>query len=210
MSFGVRYITLIREFTKSAGARLELLQSISRFWAHNSQFLMIVFDKLLQYRVVDPIDVVSWVFAGEQAIVMGDNAPRDWTNFTTWDVLRMTLEKVQTRVAGATARLEALRKKEENRVDAERAARAELVETAEDIVTTAPAEVETVERQLSSVTREQEALIVEIVRQFNDFFLTMDTGKDDSWSIWFAKGWWAEFCRAVSPAIPLLRSSPAE
>ena len=197
-----RYITLLREFTDSAVFRLALLRSVSRFWVRNSQFLIIVFDKLLQYRIVDPIDVVNWVFLGEQPVLDGEVLPRDWTNVSTWDILRMTLEKVQTRVAGAATRLGAFRRREENRIDAERAAGAEANEAAAEAANTAVAELEAAERQLESVKREQEVLVVEIVRKYHQTFANLDVGNiSDEWLIWFAKGWWAEFCRAVGPNV---------
>lgn len=125
-----RYIALLREFTAQSADRLALLRSVSRFWTENSQFSTIVFDKLLQYRIVDPIDVVGWVFGGERGSVEEEDsaAGRDWSSVTSWDILRMTLEKVQTRVINTTARLQVLRKREEDRVDAEAAAGAEVVE----------------------------------------------------------------------------------
>ena len=137
----------------------------------------------------------------------------------------MTLEKVQIRVAGATSRLETLRKREENRLDAERAARAtegEMVtdgaddnasgipvEAAADgsagegdkadTAAAAAAEVAAVERQLASVKKEQEALIVEVVKRFHQTLSGLDAATDvDQWQKWFVQGWFAEFCRAVS------------
>jgi nuclear cap-binding protein subunit 1 len=228
-----RYITLLRDSTKSSTARLALLRSVARFWSRNSQFSGIVVDKLLQYRIVDPVDVVAHIFEGEQPVLDGEITARDWTDINAWHTLRMTLEKVQIRVAGATSRLETLRKREENRLDAERAARAtegEMVtdgaddnasgipveaaadgsagegDAKADAAAAAAAEVAAVERQLASVKKEQEALIVEVVKRFHQTLSSLDAATDvDQWQKWFLQGWFAEFCRAVSPACPFTR-----
>lgn len=237
-----RYIVLLRTLTKSASARLDLLRSVGRFWARNSQFAGIVTDKLLQYRIVDPVDVVAHIFEGEQPALDAPAQQRDWADINAWHTLRSTLEKVQIRVAGANGRLDALRKKEEDRLDAERAKRAvgdagdgaggEMAtddpmaaagapaapdaETADqsaapgadaqavdggDAAAAAAAELAAVERQLASVKKEQEALIVEVVKRFHaalsDASLEAE-GEEAKWQKWFIQGWYAEFCRTVS------------
>ena len=223
-----RYIALLREFTSSAFDRAALLRTTSRFWTRNSQFCLIVFDKLLQYRIVDPIDMVSWIFEGEQETLDGPLTARNWADITSWDVLRLTVEKVQTRAKNATARLEQLRKREENKKDAERAAAAGdpiamegaesecgasrmIVET--DILAATPAEaaaeapaedtgaaeVAAVEKQLANIKKEQASMLVEILRRFHATFTAFDTeASADAWTRWFAQGWFAEFCRLVS------------
>jgi len=213
-----RYLTLLRELTDSPASRLAFLRSCSRFWKFNSQFTHIVFDKLLQYRLVDPIDVVSWVFSGEQSALLDDKSvsPRDWSDINVWEILKMTLEKVQTRVVGSSSRLEALKKKEENRLDAERAALQKPGQGQEDmnvdgtngvsqVASGNSEELEKIEKLVESVQKEQDALITEVVRRFNETLSSLpisDNNEDrQKWIRWFAVGWFDEFVRAVS-AIP--------
>lgn len=224
-----RYITLLRSLTKSSAARIDLLRSVGRFWARNSQFAGIVVDKLLQYRIVDPVDVVAHIFEGEQPTLDAEQpTPRDWSDINAWHTLRSTLEKVQIRVVGANGRLEALRKREEDRLDSERAKRtiaegqmvtdeptadggvADAAAAADgegasapdggDAAAAAAAELSAVERQLASVKKEQEALIVEVVKRFNDALSATPAGEEEQarWQNWFLQGWYAEFCRTVS------------
>ena len=208
-----RYIVILRESTNSAAARMALLRSASRFWASNTLFRHIVFDKLLQYRIVDPIDVLNFVFEGEELVLDGEITPRDWSDLSIWDIFRMTLEKVQNRVLAVTLRLENLRKREENRMDTERAAAGEMKTDENDDGTTMKADVEgqepkitdeqaaievaNVEKQVEAVKKEQESLFVDVVKKWQETLAAVQ-GSEDAWSAWFAHGWFNEFCRAVS------------
>lgn len=209
-----RYIVILRESTNSAAARSALLRSASRFWSSNTLFRHIVFDKLLQYRIVDPIDVVNFVFEGEELVLDGEITPRDWSDLSIWDLFKMTLEKVQNRVLAVTLRLENLRKREENRMDTERAAAGEMKTDENDDGTRAEGEgeakitdeqaaieVANVEKQVDAVKKEHESLFVDVVRRWQET-LTAVEGGEDAWSAWFANGWFNEFCRAVR-AMPL-------
>jgi nuclear cap-binding protein subunit 1 len=104
----------MRELVARPGAPAALLRIVFKFWAQNRQFGFIVFDRLLQYRVVNPPDIVAWVFNEEEE--------RDWSDIANWDVLRSTLERVGSRVKQLTARLQTLKKTEEAKADADRAA----------------------------------------------------------------------------------------
>jgi nuclear cap-binding protein subunit 1 len=108
------YLGLMRELVARPGAPAALLRIVFKFWAQNRQFAFIVFDRLLQYRVVNPPDVLAWVFNEEEE--------RDWSDIANWDVLRSTLERVGSRVKQLTARLQTLKKTEEAKADADRAA----------------------------------------------------------------------------------------
>jgi len=66
------YLPLLRNLaaggnTSSGGipsleARMDILTASARFWKRNRQMVGIMFDKLMQYQIVDPTDVVSWAF----------------------------------------------------------------------------------------------------------------------------------------------------
>jgi nuclear cap-binding protein subunit 1 len=129
-----RYLPLLRQIVKQgegdeAGgnearkARSDVLSSASRFWERNRQMVGIVFDKLMQYQIVDPSDVVSWTFAhsstherraeqekGEELEVEG----RSLSAFE-WDLLRAALDKANGRVVIARRKVTALRKEEDER-----------------------------------------------------------------------------------------------
>lgn len=64
------------------------------------------------------------------------------------------------------------------------------------------AEVAAAEKQLANLQQEQANLLVEVVRQFLATFAAHGSGSEqDEWARWFARGWFAEFCRAVSPLL---------
>jgi nuclear cap-binding protein subunit 1 len=74
----------------------------------------IVFDKLMQYQIVDPTDVVGWTFVngagiGQLSAVLG---PLSLSAFE-WDLLKGALDKANGRVMIARRRVTALRKEDD-------------------------------------------------------------------------------------------------
>lgn len=117
-----RYLPLLRNLaaggisssggTPSLEARMHILTASARFWKRNRQMVGIVFDKLMQYQIVDPTDVVSWVFGSG----LGNGEGPLKVDHRQWDLLRAALDKANGRVMIAKRRVIALRKEEdENR-----------------------------------------------------------------------------------------------
>lgn len=120
-----RYHDLLRALSTTPAARVTILASTARFWARSAQWVLIVFDKLLQYRIVEPVDVVTYVFSppsdapGAVLLHAGNSSAfsfsadatelggtlRDWSSFNWWLVLRLTVEKVVGRVGQLTQRV---------------------------------------------------------------------------------------------------------
>jgi len=140
-----RYHALLRDLSSSPAMRLAILSSTVRFWALAPQWVQIVFDKLLQYRIVEPADIIDFVFAPPRnipALVLlgsGDGvagsfsrvAPpeaggleRDWSTFSWWDIVRITVDKVNGRVEQVRKRLETLEREEADEADRKAAAEA--------------------------------------------------------------------------------------
>lgn len=92
-----RYMALFKSVTSSAPRRRQALDAISTFFGTNHHFIHIAIDKLMRYRILDPIDVVRWV--------LGSNSHS--IPFAQWDILLSTLDLMNTRVNGTKARLEA-------------------------------------------------------------------------------------------------------
>jgi nuclear cap-binding protein subunit 1 len=98
-----RYLPLLRALAAGGPpARQGVLAAAGAFWATSPQMVGIVFDKLMQYQVAEPADVVAWAFAAHLA-------PE------RWDVLRAALDKAHGRVVVARRRIAALRKEEDER-----------------------------------------------------------------------------------------------
>ncbi|WAR62696.1 hypothetical protein PtB15_15B283 [Puccinia triticina] len=115
-----RYLELLRNLTNSASARASLLQTVSKFWRKNGQFELIVIDKLLEYRVIDPIDSLRHSFETYKT--------SQWGELQFWDGMKMTIEKVTRRVKASRTKLAKLKKDEEDQRDRQRAAGGEILE----------------------------------------------------------------------------------
>lgn len=101
-----RYLTLLRNLTTSPSARQELLTTVAVFWKRHPQFHLIVLDKLLQYRLVDTRDVITWVFAPSEE--QPNTRPKTWSDPDLWVILQITLKSVRKNVEGARLRVEGL------------------------------------------------------------------------------------------------------
>ena len=120
-----RYLPLLRNLaaggiSSSGGApsleaRMDILTASAQFWKRNRQMVGIVFDKLMQYQIVDPTDVVSWSFGSG----LGNGGGQLKVDHRQWDFLKAALDKANGRVMIAKRRVVALRKEEdENRARA--------------------------------------------------------------------------------------------
>lgn len=120
-----RYLPLLRNLaaggissnggTPNLEARMDILSASAQFWKRNRQMVGIVFDKLMQYQIVDPTDVVSWAFGSG----LGNGEGPLKVDYRQWDLLKAALDKANGRVMIAKKRVIALRKEEdENRARA--------------------------------------------------------------------------------------------
>ncbi len=123
-----RYHSLLRQLSRSPRMRAAILSGAVRFWARSQQWVHIVVDKLLQYRIVEPADVVEFIFSpptDEPATIKagnGDEGREGWVGFNSWTLLRLTLEKVNGRVDQLKKRLEEIQRKEAEELERKEAA----------------------------------------------------------------------------------------
>ncbi|GAA5864299.1 hypothetical protein JCM1840_006735 [Sporobolomyces johnsonii] len=199
-----RYLTLLRNLTPTAEKRQDLLNTVAVFWRRNAQFHLIVLDKLLQYRLAEPSDVIAWVFAPQ-----AEGARRKtWSDLDLWGIVAITLRTLDSRVEAGRGRVEGLKREEETR-EAEKtegeaaptgeAAKEESSENKVEgdgdvaIKDASNPEITSAISYLSELEAEQNDVLVEIVRQFAKL-LPEDVDKDD-WETWWTEGWFREFCR---------------
>lgn len=115
-----RYLPLLRNLaaggistggSPSSEARNDILSAVLAFWQHNKHMVVIVFDKLMQYQIVDTPDVINWTFrhAGTH---INDSQYHSCT-FFQWDLVKGALDKANGRVVVARRRLAAVRKEED-------------------------------------------------------------------------------------------------
>lgn len=120
-----RYLSLLRNLASgsisSSGsggnpeAKSDILTAAAAFWKYNRQMVGIVFDKFMQYQIVDPTDVVAWTFMN--GVVVGQipelSGPMNLSAFE-WDLLRGALDKANGRVTIARRKVIALRKEDDD------------------------------------------------------------------------------------------------
>lgn len=62
-TYNVRYLPLIQDFNSLPQNKLHTIKVTASFWARNTQFLEIILDKYMNYRVLDPASIISWVLS---------------------------------------------------------------------------------------------------------------------------------------------------
>lgn len=120
-----RYLPLLRSIASSGAstaggngnpeAKAGILTAAAAFWKNNRQMVGIVFDKLMQYQIVDPTDVVGWTFINGAGL----GQPSELTgplslNAFEWDLMRGALDKANGRVMIARRKVTALRKEDDD------------------------------------------------------------------------------------------------
>jgi nuclear cap-binding protein subunit 1 len=104
-----RYLPLLRTLGSTAENKLDYLNASAKFWRRNSQMISIVFDKLMQYQIVDPSDIIGWSFKSHE-----DGSATPHISVQGWDLLKAALDKAIGRVAIAHQKVQTLRKEEED------------------------------------------------------------------------------------------------
>lgn len=115
-----RYLPLLRNLasgsiTTTAGssleARMDILNAVATFWRRSRHMIVIVFDKLMQYQIVDPTDAVAWAFTSG----IGHASSYPSIDALRWDVIKGALNKANGRVLIARRKVSALRKEEDEK-----------------------------------------------------------------------------------------------
>lgn len=96
-----RYLIVLRALSGSPEAKKHVLELVANFWQRSHQMVGIVVDKLMQYQIVEPADVVGWVFAHS-------------SKGLDWDLLRSAVDKANGRVVVARRRVATLRKEDDD------------------------------------------------------------------------------------------------
>jgi nuclear cap-binding protein subunit 1 len=121
-----RYLPLLRNVASdgvsstgasgSPEAKTGILAAAAAFWKHNRQMVGIVFDKLMQYQIVDPTDVVAWTFVNGQGPgqLSEPVGPLHLSAFE-WDLMRGALDKANGRVMTARRKVNMLRKEDDDK-----------------------------------------------------------------------------------------------
>lgn len=106
-----RYLPLLRSLATGTEARTDILSAVAAFWKKSKHMVAIVSDKLMQYQIVDPTDVVAWTFVHGS---LSTPSKRSFDAFQ-WDILKGALDKANGRVVVARKKVVALRKEEDDK-----------------------------------------------------------------------------------------------
>ncbi|ORZ00493.1 armadillo-type protein [Syncephalastrum racemosum] len=188
-----RYLEVLRWVNSNPETRTQTVSIVASFWRHNTQFLSIMVDKLLNYRVIDPTSVVTWAFESDQLA----HVERSYI----WEILRNTLNKVVARVSQVRAKLQSY-----EAMHAENEAKRSQAPMTEMAQADAQQEQDTIriaENSLSTVTREQKEVFVATYQKFVQTLqsamqqVSADQAEADlSWDIRWLLGWFREMLRS--------------
>ncbi|KAI0922046.1 hypothetical protein AcW2_006852 [Taiwanofungus camphoratus] len=196
-----RYLPLLRNLaaagisSHSGGpnveAKMNILSAVSSFWKRSRHMIVIVFDKLMQYQIVDPTDVVSWTFTHGGSSIPS-SGPVAFGAFQ-WDVLKGALDKANGRVTIARKKVAALRKEEDDnaaRVKASDNATMEVDEVKPDVIPAAesPALI-TALKAFATLTREQKAALSRTLDGFVDYLVAEDKSNPHAREVITEKAW---------------------
>ncbi|KAJ7762752.1 MIF4G like-domain-containing protein [Mycena maculata] len=234
-----RYLPLLRNIASggvsSAGgsgnaeAKADILTASAAFWKHNRHMVAIVFDKLMQYQIVDPTDVVGWTFINRAEIreLVEATGPLSLSAFE-WDLLKGALDKANGRVMIARRKVVVLRKEEDDtraRVKASGGADGMDVDAEEKAEDESPAvdspALTTALKAFASLTREQKGAMSRTLDGFVSCLAPAATDSNpnpysrvvisedgwneragwekDQWNAWETWGWYRQFCRSYAP-----------
>ncbi|KAL4241306.1 Nuclear cap-binding protein subunit 1 [Abortiporus biennis] len=223
-----RYLLLLRNLASGSittsgnpnlEARFDILNAVSSFWRKSHHMVAIVFDKLMQYQIVDPTDVVSWAFTYAKDISSG---PQNVTAFQ-WEVIKGALDKANGRVMIARRRVTALRKEEDDNAAIAKASdsiamEVDTTDAKPDIPQVESPALTTALKAFTTLTREQRGALSRTLDGFVDCLVSQTrpnthaseviTEKawhnranwdEQAWLAWETWGWYRHFCRSYSP-----------
>lgn len=107
-----RYLPVLRSLANAGtDAKMDILAATADFWRRNNQMVRIVFDKLMQYQIADPSDVISWAFTkrgpdGERSRALIDRF--------RWEIIEGAMDKANGRVLISRRRVNVLQKEQDD------------------------------------------------------------------------------------------------
>lgn len=232
-----RYLDVLRHLSPDFASRRVILDAVQSFWRRSSQMRVTTVDKYLQYGILEPLDVVDFIFSEDSASA-GDDAPDGWTDGDKWEMLRMTIDKVVGRVVAVRRRLRAVDKADEvarARRAAERLERGEGVGMDdaevddEDSGNDRSRESRNAQASLDLQTNRLEKVFIALVRRFAAELLPwaygsheegeeavgglkavlqlLDSDEVAGWPMRARWGWWREFVRRYAAHLEPLADS---
>ncbi|PVF94764.1 hypothetical protein CPB86DRAFT_788751 [Serendipita vermifera] len=213
-----RYLKVLQPLSTTPDAKFEMLEIVGTFWRRNRQNILIIFDKLMQYQIADPTDVVSWAFEGT-----GLGEKNDGLSTFQWELMRMALDKSNGRVSIAQRRLVQQIKLDE---EARAAKNAQAIGMDVDDIGAPPQEPEEDSTEFQKQTRAHQILVAEqkaVLSRAVEGFVTVLGGTDNclsesawenrgawtkkEWDIIETWGWFRHFTRHYAPYLRLYKET---
>ncbi|KAJ7067892.1 MIF4G like-domain-containing protein [Mycena amicta] len=223
-----RYLPLLRNIASGGvstavgsgvtDAKADILSLAATFWKSNHQMVVIVFDKLMQYQIVDPTDVVEWVF-GRRSELPELNSPTSTASLRMfeWEIVKAALDKANGRVRTARRKVVTLHKEDDD-VRARALADGVAMDVDAEVQTEAAPATEnpaltTALKAFASLTREQKAALSKTLEGFVSYLAPAtqrqviteqgwnDRGRwqNEEWNKWETWSWYRHFCRLYAP-----------
>ncbi|KAG8732772.1 hypothetical protein FRC11_011079 [Ceratobasidium sp. 423] len=187
-----------------------ILCAAGEYWERNQQMIGIVFDKLMQYQIIEPSDVIEYAFESgtTEGEVPGLSSER-------WVLVEAALNKANGRIVGAKRKVVTLNKDEEER-------RARAIANAGGIGMDADGDVQPAEldmpasqslvsaqKALEALTKDQKKVFQSAITGFiNTLTKTgipslapAGTWSRAEWNAWETWCWYRQFCRAYVPQL---------
>ncbi|KAI9572404.1 MIF4G like-domain-containing protein [Boletus coccyginus] len=222
-----RYLPLLRGLANPSPAqgggditeaKTDILNAVFTFWKRNRQMIGIVFDKLMQYQIVDPTDVIAWTF-GNSAGSSEDGTLS--VGAFEWDLIKGALDKANGRVMVARRKVAALRKEHDDsiaRVKASGGADVAKYGSGRGDDSAESPQLTTALKAFTSLTREQKGALSRTIEGFvsclapspgytpyghnvigDEAWKQRETWSNNEWRTWETWGWYRHFCRTYAP-----------
>ncbi|RIA87394.1 MIF4G like-domain-containing protein [Glomus cerebriforme] len=145
-----RYLPILQSLNETPEDKLHTVKIVAEFWKKNTQFLGILLDKLLNYRVIDASSIITWLFTKDMETEV--------TKSYMWEIMKNTINKVISRVKQVQSKLESLVNPH---------ADSDIIDITSDVDKKVnPEELRSLENTLSNVTREQKEVLLTLVNLF--------------------------------------------
>lgn len=106
-----RYLPVLRDIASGAEEKGDVLQAAEAFWRRNPLMVRIVFDKLMQYQIADPSDIIAWAFQPRDE---GEGEKVVRIDTFRWEIVEGALDKANGRVVISKKKVTALRKEQDD------------------------------------------------------------------------------------------------
>ena len=100
-----KYLGLLQSVNESPEARQHTVQIVCAFWQGNTQFLEIILDKLVNYRIVDPKAILAYLISSAAL-------EKDFSRFYVSNIIKNTLIKINLKAEQIEIKLKQAKAKE--------------------------------------------------------------------------------------------------